>query len=139
MTYTDKQRLSQELIQYLHLDDTKENKYLISTAVARGDNIRDVFLAGLHALHSKASTAKLPNPQNNTLTLVRTSALQTYFTVAETAGIHIPDLYPENTSSHFFKPNVSPSDIQALIRFHAFRMPPDLRPTASQFMYPRHP
>lgn len=137
---TDKKKITHEIIQYLRLDDTKENQCLVSTAIARGHNIRDVFLAGLQGMGDKNPLkSNLPNPHKNTLTLVRTSTLQAYLSVAEAAGIHIPDLYLENTPSPFYKPNASPPDVQSLIPFHASRMPPDLRPTASQILYPHRP
>jgi hypothetical protein len=135
MDYVNKKKLSQEIIQQLRLDDTKENQCLISTAIARGYNIRDVFLSGLQAL---SNNSKLPSAYQNTLTLVRTSTLQAYLTVATVAGIHIPDLYLDSTSSPFYHPNATPTTTSLLS--HSFSgLPPDLRPTAAQILYPHKP
>lgn len=137
---TDNKKISAELIQHLRLDDTKENQCLVSTAVARGHNIRDVFLSGLQALGNKEQVAlSLPDVHKNSLTLVRTSTLQAYLTVASAAGIHIPDLYLNSTLSPFYKPNATPTDVASLLPLHASRMPPDLHPTAPQILYPHRP
>ena len=135
----DKKMLSKELIQYLRLDDTKENQCLVSTAIARGHNIRDIFLSGLQALGDKDQGSLLPDVYRNKLTLVRTSTLNAYLTVASAAGIHIPDLYLESTLSPFYKANATPSEVESLKQIHTSHMPPDLRPSASQILYPHKP
>jgi hypothetical protein len=136
ISYVNKKRLSQETIQQLRLDDTKENQCLVSKAIARGYNIRDVFLSGLQAL---GNNSKLPSVHRNTLTLVRTSTLQAYLTVATAAGIHIPDLYLDFTPSPFYRPNATPTTISTLLSHSFSSLPPDLRPTAAQIFYPHKP
>lgn len=133
----DRKQLSKEIIAQLRLEDTKENQCLVSTAIARGHNIRDVFLSGLQALGSSSS---LPNAHKNTLTLVRTSTFQAYLTVATAAGIHIPDLYLDSTPSPFYHANVTPTSVpNILTRYTSSPLPSDLRPTAAQILYPHKP
>ncbi|KAF4637668.1 hypothetical protein G7Y89_g421 [Cudoniella acicularis] len=136
-------QLASALIGQLRLDNTPETRSLIKTSIARGHNIRDVLLAGLGVLGNPSiSSSKLSNPHINTLTLLKTSTLQAYLTIARSMSIHIPDLYLHDCPSPFHKPDLAAkgADFQTLaISYHFSNIPPNLHPTSAQILHPHHP
>lgn len=137
------QHIAADLVRTLHLDNNSENQSVLKTAIARGYNVRDVFLAGLSALDKRDSMTKvpLPDPKRNTLTLIRTSTLQAYLTVATSLKIPIQELYLETCPSPFYQQQASDSiDLcQAIIASYNNKLSRDLLPTPLQITVSHHP
>lgn len=127
------------IIKSLRLDDTNENQSLVKTAIARGYNIRDVFLAGLGALGKQGRPqVPLPNLQRKTITMVQMSTLEAYLSIVTAVGFNIQEMKDKTLRTKFYQPQaVSTGNFDAVIA-SSQHIPRDLRPTVSQIMCP-HP
>jgi hypothetical protein len=131
-----RQQMGTEIIRQLELDESKENLCLVKSAIARGYNIKDVIISGIQAL-GPASSA-LPSPQKNTITLVQTSTLEAFLSVAEVLGYSIMELHNKNMISPFYRGSTGKVNPAQLTSFPS-RLSPHLRPTPAQILYPHHP
>ncbi|XTI85176.1 hypothetical protein V2W45_1466110 [Cenococcum geophilum] len=109
-------RLANDIIRWLHLDDTEEHKQLIRTAIERRRSARDIILAGLQTPEirdteemevSSSASPRLPDIQRNNLCLVRTLTLQAYLSNARAIGMSIDELYRDVCSSPFYRPQTN--------------------------------
>ncbi|KUJ23167.1 uncharacterized protein LY89DRAFT_727941 [Mollisia scopiformis] len=130
-----------ELVRQLRLDDSKENHSLVRTAIARGYNIRDVFLAGLSSLDKQETLRprKGFDLYNNTLTLVPTSTLQAYLSNAMAMKLPIHGLKNETFQSPFYQPEALAAGNMAALEAIWNEIPKALRPTRGQITVPHHP
>ncbi|KAL2068787.1 hypothetical protein VTL71DRAFT_15125 [Oculimacula yallundae] len=137
------QESAADLILLLRLDNSNENVSVLRSAIARGYNVRDVFLAGLSALDDRdiLSSIPLPDPNRNTLTLVRTSTLQAYLSIATSLRIPIDELYLPTCPSPFYQPGLTTSIFQhqELIASYTTTIPHNLLPIPLQITVPHHP
>lgn len=132
---------ARSLVQQLRLDDSNENKSLVKTAIARGYNIRDVFLAGLGALDKRETLQPRMgfDPSKNTLTLVPTSTLQAYLSNAMALKLPIKGLKNEEFQSPFYQPEALASGNMAPLEAIWNDLPKALRPVRGQITIPHHP
>jgi hypothetical protein len=132
------------------LDNTSENNQLISLAVERKHEIRDVMLAGFRAINSRANSSEeatqllsspfLADPYKNNLRLVRVATLDAYISNALSLGMDIPKLYRDDCPSPFYRPRLNPSEnLQKLVAKMSARLPEHLKPTPPQVLCPHHP
>lgn len=129
------------LVQHLRLDDTNENNSLVKTAIARGYNIRDVFLAGLGALDKREALQPRTgfDPSKNTLTLTPTSTLQAFLSNAVALKLPIARIKNEEYQSPFYQPEALASGNMASLEAIWNDLPKALRPTRAQITIPHHP
>jgi hypothetical protein len=133
--------LASDIIKHLGLDDTNENQSLIKTTIARGYNIRDVFLAGLGAIgkQDRFRQMPLPNPLKTTITMDRMSTIEAYISIALALGFSVEEVGSEKFESKFNQPRaLKDSDSDAIIT-SSKNIPQDLRPTMAQILYPHFP
>lgn len=127
------------VIQHLRLDDTKENQSLVKTALARGHNIRDVFLAGLGALGKEGrSHIPPPNPPKQTITMVQMSTVEAYLSILTAIGFTIQEMKDKTAHTKFYHPQALATGNFDEVIASSQHIPRDLRPTAAQVMCP-HP
>ena len=141
-------QLASDIIHQLRLDDTPENQCLVKTAIAHGHNVRDVLLAGLTSLGkhqdtehvpSFRKTSRLPDLRKNALTLIRTSTLQAYLSIADAMvaiGMSIPALYDKTSASPFYRTQTpAVHEMDAILATYASQVTIHLRPTAPQITH----
>lgn len=134
--------LASSIIRQLRLDDCKENQSLVRTSLARGYNVREVFLAGLAALGKRDAeiSSELSDPHSNALTLVPSSTLQAFLSIAVSLKISIPEMHAASCQSPFYQPEAMANrDLTALEATWSSSLPKDMRPTPAQIKFPHHP
>ncbi|OCL09275.1 hypothetical protein AOQ84DRAFT_25212 [Glonium stellatum] len=146
---THSRGLTNDIIRWLRLDDTEEHKRLIRTAIERRRSVRDVILTGLQTLEVRDTdeleilsntSLRLPDSQRNNLSLVRTSTLQAYLSNARAIGMSIDELYRDDCSSPFYRPQTNGTqDMSVVLKSFSDEIAPHLRPTSAQVLHPHHP
>jgi hypothetical protein len=132
------------------LDDTAENNQLITLAVERKHEIKDIMLAGFRAINSRANSSPgamnllsppfLADPYKNNLRLVRVATLDAYLSNALSLGMDIPSLYRDDCPSPFYRPRPdSAEDIRSAVAKMSARIPEHLKPTPPQVLCPHRP
>lgn len=132
------------------LDNTSENNQLISLAIKRKHEIRDIMLAGFRAINSRANSSEqamnllsspfLADPYKINLRLVRVATLDAFLSNALSLGMDIPTLYRDRCPSPFYRPRSNPAeDLQNSVAKMSIRIPEHLRPTPPQVLCPHHP
>jgi hypothetical protein len=132
------------------LDDTTENNQLISLAVERKHEIRDIMLASFRAINSRANSSPearnllsspfAADPYKNNLRLVKVATLDAYLANALSLNLSIPELYRDGCPSPFYRPHASPlPSLRTAVAKQWSRIPEHLRPTPPQVLCPHHP
>jgi len=132
------------------LDNTSENNQLISLAIERKHEIREIMLAGFRAINSPVNSSKeamkllsspfLADPYKNNLRLVRAATVDAYLCNALSLGMDIPTLYRDNCPSPFYRPRKNRGeDIRNLVAKMSANLPEHLKPTPPQVLCPHHP
>ncbi|KAJ8103793.1 hypothetical protein POJ06DRAFT_234779 [Lipomyces tetrasporus] len=149
--------------QIIQLDVAEDSKRLIGIALEKQLNLKDVFLAGqltsrsrkrlnlgdlfvsglrfiyqeklpIHPSSSPSPPCPGPYYQNS---IQRVSTLDAYLWNAKAIGVPVARFYGENCSSPFYRPQISSMDeLKALQLRYARKIPPHLRPTTAQIIYP---
>jgi hypothetical protein len=133
--------LASGLVRHLRLAETKENMSLVKTAIARGHNIRDVFLAGLAELGKEGQPRPVPLPDayKNAMSLVQMTTLEAYMSIGGIMGFTTHEMQSDMFKTKFYSPEALASgNFDAIIALSK-GIPHHLQPTMAQIMYPHPP